>query len=168
MNAPELLPPEAAEPSRSPDDFPDIGDYAAIGNCRTLALVSKNGAIEWLCLPHFSGPSIFGAILDRGAGHFSVQPAGDFTVERAYIPCTNVLVTTFHVDGGTLRVTDCMTLPPEPSASELVRAKRQLSPRRPRPHGPVLDRLFGPKRIALPASSGRTNRFRPGTTTDVT
>jgi len=115
MNAPELLPPEAAEPSRSPDDFPDIGDYAAIGNCRTLALVSKNGAIEWLCLPHFSGPSIFGAILDRGAGHFSVQPAGDFTVERAYIPCTNVLVTTFHVDGGTLRVTDCMTLPPEPS-----------------------------------------------------
>src|SRR3954447_21369396 len=115
MNAPENVAPEAPAHAASPDDFPDIGDYAAIGNCRALALVAKSGAIEWLCLPTFSSPSIFAAILDRGAGHFSVRPAGPCRVERAYVPGTNVLVTTFHCPGGVLRVTDCMTLPPEPS-----------------------------------------------------
>src|SRR5581483_11725501 len=93
------------------------------GNCRTLALVSKSGAIEWLCLPHFSGPSIFSAILDRGAGHFTVRPAGACSVERAYVPATNVLATTFHAAGGTLRVTDCMTLPPEPSGDLQTRVE---------------------------------------------
>ncbi len=123
MNAPQILPAEAAAPAGSAGDFPDIGDYAAIGNCRTLALVSKSGAIEWLCLPHFSGPSIFSAILDRGAGHFAVRPAGACTAERAYVPGTNVLATTFHAAGGTLRVTDCMTLPPEPSGDLQTRVE---------------------------------------------
>ncbi|HEX4781769.1 MAG TPA: glycoside hydrolase family 15 protein, partial [Usitatibacter sp.] len=91
-------------------DFPDIGDYAIIGNCRTAALVSKAGAVEWMCIPDFSGKSIFGAILDRGAGHFSIAPVGPAKVERAYVPGTNVLQTSFRVDGGTLRLTDCMTL----------------------------------------------------------
>ena len=122
MNAPEILAPEAAAPAGS-DDFPDIGDYAAIGNCRTLALVSKAGAVEWLCLPHFSGAAIFAAILDRRAGHFSVRPAGEFKVERAYVPGTNVLATTFHAPGGTLRLTDCMTLPPEPSGDLQTRVE---------------------------------------------
>ncbi|HEY6865329.1 MAG TPA: trehalase-like domain-containing protein, partial [Burkholderiales bacterium] len=125
MNAPETLAPEAASPAGS-DDFPDIGDYAAIGNCRTLALVSKAGAIEWLCLPHFSGAAIFAATLDRGAGHFSVRPAGEFQVERAYVPATNVLATTFHTPGGTLRLTDCMSLPPEPSGD--LQSRVELEP----------------------------------------
>jgi GH15 family glucan-1,4-alpha-glucosidase len=116
MNAPESRAAEAAS-EEGREGFPDIGDYAAIGNCRTLALVAKNGAVEWLCLPHFSGPSIFGAILDRGAGHFSVWPAGRHRVERAYVPGTNVLQTTFHAEGGTLRLTDCMHLPAEPSGN---------------------------------------------------
>ena len=115
MNAPEarLLEAQAAPGT---GDFPDIGDYAAIGNCRTLALVAKNGSVEWLCLPHFSAPSLFAAILDRGAGHFSVRPAGPCRVERAYIAGTNVLQTTFRCDGGVMRLTDCMPLPAEPSS----------------------------------------------------
>ncbi|HEX7054313.1 MAG TPA: glycoside hydrolase family 15 protein [Burkholderiales bacterium] len=97
--------------------FPPIGDYAAIGNCRSVALVSRDGALEWLCLPTFSSPSVFGAILDRGAGHFSVRPRGAYTVSRRYVPETNVLETTFQVaGGGVLRLTDCMTLPAEPTA----------------------------------------------------
>ena len=96
--------------------WPSIGDYALIGNCRTAALVSREGSLEWLCVPTFSSPSIFGAILDREAGHFSIRPKGRFRVERRYVDDTNVLETTFHIDGGArLRLTDCMPLPAEPT-----------------------------------------------------
>jgi GH15 family glucan-1,4-alpha-glucosidase len=96
--------------------WPSIGDYALIGNCRTTALVSREGSIEWLCLPSFSSPSVFGAILDRDAGHFSIRPAGEARVTRRYVPGSNVLETTFHAQGGVLRITDCMPLPAQPSA----------------------------------------------------
>lgn len=96
-----------------PDAFPEIGDYAMIGNCRTAALVSRAGAVEWLCLPTFADAAIFGAILDRGAGHFTVGPRGQCQVKRRYVDDTNVLETTFECEGGTLRLTDCMTLPME-------------------------------------------------------
>ena len=96
--------------------FPDIGDYALIGNCRTAALVSRDGAVEWLCLPTFSSPSLFGALLDRAAGHFTIRPRGRYRTERTYVQDTNVLQTTFHAEGaGVLRLTDCMTLPAEPT-----------------------------------------------------
>src|SRR5205809_7564392 len=88
--------------------FPEIGDYALIGNCRTAALVSNRGAVEWLCVPHFSGPPVFGAILDRDAGHLSIRPVDDCRVSRRYLPGTNVLETTFHCDSGVLRLTDCL------------------------------------------------------------
>jgi len=95
------------------DAFPEIGDYAVVGNCRTTALVSKAGSVEWMCVPDFSGPSLFAAILDRAAGHFSITPTAPANVERAYVPGTNVLQTTFRTQTGTLRLTDCMTLPAE-------------------------------------------------------
>ncbi len=93
------------------DDFPEVGDYALIGNCRTAALVSSRGAVEWLCVPTFSSPSIFAAILDRGAGHFSIAPTGEYRVTREYVAGTNVLQTTFHTEAGELRLTDCLVLP---------------------------------------------------------
>ncbi|HET7548564.1 MAG TPA: trehalase-like domain-containing protein, partial [Usitatibacter sp.] len=96
-----------------PGDFPDVGDYAVIGNCRTAALVSNRGSVEWMCAPTFSDASIFGAILDRDAGHFSIAPGEDATVSRAYIAATNVLQTTFTTPGGVLRLTDCLVLPDE-------------------------------------------------------
>lgn len=95
-----------------------IADYAAIGDCRSAALVSREGGIHWLCLPHFSAPSVFGALLDRDGGHFTIQPVAPFTSSRRYVGPTNVLETTFRTEAGTLRVTDLMTAPGKTSEIE--------------------------------------------------
>jgi GH15 family glucan-1,4-alpha-glucosidase len=76
-------------------DDPEIGDYAIIGDGRTAALVSRTGSIDWLCLPHFSGPSIFAALLDRErGGRFSITPSQEFRASRRYQPATPVVETT--------------------------------------------------------------------------
>jgi GH15 family glucan-1,4-alpha-glucosidase len=107
--------------------WPSIGDYALIGNCRTAALVCRDGSLEWLCLPTFSSPALFSALLDRKAGHFSIRPRGAWTSERRYLPRTNVLETTFHCEGGgVLRLTDCMPLPAEPTG--MMQLDRELDP----------------------------------------
>ncbi len=106
--------------------YPPIEDYAVIGDGRTAALISKDGAIEWLCFPHFSGPSVFAAILDRErGGHFSVRPRGRYTIERRYEPGTAILVTTFKTADGALELTDCMPIHPRPS-DEPFQPQREL------------------------------------------
>jgi GH15 family glucan-1,4-alpha-glucosidase len=88
-----------------------IGDYGAIGEGNTCALVGVNGSIDWLCLPKFDSPSVFGAMLDheRG-GHFQVCPAnGGIESLQAYDDGTNVLQTMFRREGhGVLMLTDYM------------------------------------------------------------
>ncbi len=83
-----------------------IADYAIIGDCRTAALVSRDGAIDWLCLPHFSAPSVFGRLLDADAGTCLVRPTASYAVRRSYRPGTAVLETAFATEAGELRLED--------------------------------------------------------------
>ena len=85
-----------------------IQDYAAIGNCRGIALVSRAGSIDWLCWPRFDSPSIFGALLDKNAGRWSVEPVGSFQITRRYLDETNILETRFESNTATLIITDLM------------------------------------------------------------
>ncbi len=93
----------------APRPYRPISDYAVIGDCRTAALVSRRGSIDWLCLPRFDAPSVFNSLLDhwRG-GRFCVTPEGCFETERHYVPQTNVLVTEFRCASGRARLTDWM------------------------------------------------------------
>jgi GH15 family glucan-1,4-alpha-glucosidase len=108
----------------APAAAPAIADYAAIGNCKTLALVSRYGSVDWLCLPHFSGPSVFAALLDaeRG-GRFSIAPRGLLEAEQRYLDDSNVVRTVLRCRTGVLELTDCMAI----TAGD-VRHERELTP----------------------------------------
>ena len=96
-----------------PSPFPPIADYAFLSDCHVTALVASSGNIEWLCLPRMDGPSVFGSILDRGAGGCRLAPV-DVTVPagRRYLPGTMVLETTWMTRGGWLIVRDALTIGP--------------------------------------------------------
>jgi GH15 family glucan-1,4-alpha-glucosidase len=90
-----------------------IGEYALISDCRSAALVSREGSVDWLCFPRFDGPSVLCRLLDPAAGHFSIRPAGQFQVSRRYVDQTLVLETTFTTAGGTAVLTDALAVGPD-------------------------------------------------------
>ena len=89
--------------------YVELSDYAIIGDCRTAALVSKQGSIDWLCLPDFSSPSFFARLLDdEKGGSFSISIENVTQVTRRYLADTAILETVLTSPQGTVRLTDCM------------------------------------------------------------
>nr|WTB34955.1 glycoside hydrolase family 15 protein [Streptomyces sp. NBC_00830] len=87
-----------------------IGDYALLSDCRSAALVSTEGSVDWLCLPRFDSPAVFGRLLDEAAGHWTIRPRGPSEVTRRYVPETLVLETTFRTPSGTVVLLDALAM----------------------------------------------------------
>jgi GH15 family glucan-1,4-alpha-glucosidase len=95
----------------TPSPFPPIATYAFLSNCHTGALVAPDGAIDWLCVPRFDAPSVFGTLLDREAGSFRLGPYGvTVPTARIYEPGTTILSTTWHTPTGWIVVRDALTI----------------------------------------------------------
>jgi GH15 family glucan-1,4-alpha-glucosidase len=106
--------------------YPPIADYGFLSDCEVAALVAPSGNVEWLCLPRFDSPSVFGAMLDRGAGGFRLGPS-DVTVPvaRRYLPGTLVLETSWQAAQGWLVVTDALLMGPWHHGEELSHTHRR-------------------------------------------
>jgi GH15 family glucan-1,4-alpha-glucosidase len=103
----------ASHPTPGGSPFPPIADYAFLSDCEVSALVASSGSVEWMCVPRMDGPSIFGAILDRGAGSFRLGPAEVVVpAGRRYLPGTMVLETTWAVPTGWAVVRDVILMGP--------------------------------------------------------
>ena len=106
-------PATAVQSAAAPSPFPPIADYAFLSDCHTGALVAPDGALDWLCVPRFDAPSVFGMLLDRGAGTFRLGPFGiNHPTARAYEPGTNTLVTTWKTPTGWVEIRDALTVGP--------------------------------------------------------
>ena len=91
--------------------YKPISDYGLIGDMHSCALVSKSGSVDWCCLPRFDGAAVFSRLLDQNkGGYFEITPLGITSVQRRYLPDTNVLETTFHTETGVATLTDFMPL----------------------------------------------------------
>ena len=111
-----------------PNRYTPIEDYGIIGDLHTVALVGKNGSIDFLCLPSFDSPSVFAALLDadRG-GRFQIAPQLDDAVHKQlYLPDTNVLLTRFLSDNGVAEVSDFMPVEDAGSAHNVVRRAKTV------------------------------------------
>ena len=106
--------------------FPPIADYGFLSDCETTALVSPGGNVEWLCLPRMDSPSVFGAILDRGAGGFRLGPADmSVPVARRYLPGTMILETSWGTPTGWIIVRDALLFGPWHHEGELSNTHRR-------------------------------------------
>ena len=96
---------------RSP--YPPIADYAFISDCEVNALIAPSGNVEWLCIPRPDSASVFGAILDRGAGGFRFGPAEVLVpASRRYIPGTMVVESSWNTATGWAIVRDTLLIGP--------------------------------------------------------
>src|SRR3712207_3091823 len=110
------------------DRYPPIGDHGLIGDLQTAALVSSDGSVDWLCLPRFDSPSVFGALLDADhGGRCRITPrATRYTTRQMYFPDTAVLITRFMSEAGVAEVVDFMPPIKEKVATERHRLVRMV------------------------------------------
>ena len=92
--------------------MPDIGEYGFLSDCQSAALVSRNGSVDWWCVPRFDSPSVFGRLLGPDAGHWSLHPAAPYQASRGYLADSLVLRTVFTTAGGEVAVTDALAIEP--------------------------------------------------------
>ncbi len=104
-----------------PSPFPPIADYAFLSNCHTGALVALDGSVDWLCVPRFDSPSVFGTLLDRQGGTFRIGPFGvNHPMARVYEPGTHTVATTWRTLTGWLVVRDALTMAPRDGEDEIT------------------------------------------------
>jgi GH15 family glucan-1,4-alpha-glucosidase len=122
-----------ARPSSWPSTGTAIAEHAFLSDCRSSALVTRSGSVDWLCLPRFDSPPVLGRLLDAGAGHLLVRPSDpDAVAVRRYLPATLVLETTWTCADGTLQVVDALALGADERGHELGRSSPGVLLRRAR------------------------------------
>ena len=94
------------------DRYPDIADHGLIGDLQTAALVTKDGTLDWFCLPRFDSPSVFASLLDaEHGGFYRIAPdRADYVSRQLYLPDTAILVTRFMTPDGVGEVHDFMPI----------------------------------------------------------
>ncbi|WDZ87113.1 glycoside hydrolase family 15 protein [Micromonospora cathayae] len=100
-------------------DRPAISDYGFLSDCRSGALVGRDGSVDWWCPDRFDAPAVLGRLLDARAGHWRLGPTAPGRVEREYLPDTLVLRTVHHTAAGSVAVTDALAAEPGARAHEL-------------------------------------------------
>jgi GH15 family glucan-1,4-alpha-glucosidase len=94
--------------------YHSIARHGVTGDRRTAALVAADGSVDWLCLPDYDGPTVFGALLDVTRGGFwRLGPSVPFTGSQTYLAHTPAVLTHWQSDTGTLELTDLMAWPDE-------------------------------------------------------
>ncbi len=104
---------QSVSPISNSKAYLPIEDYGLIGDLYTVALVGKNGSIDWCCIPNFDSPSVFGAILDSAkGGFFRIAPLENAGIDlkQMYLPSTNILITRFLSHAGVSEITDFMPI----------------------------------------------------------
>jgi GH15 family glucan-1,4-alpha-glucosidase len=107
-----------------------IADHALLSDRHSSALVTTAGSVEWLSFPRFDSPSVFGRLLGDAAGHWQIQPVGEWRSSRRYVDRTLVLETTFTTETGTALVTDLLAMGPDNGGHRLGRDVPHLLVRR--------------------------------------
>lgn len=107
-----------------------IADHALLSDRHSSALVTRAGSVDWLVFPRFDSPSVLGRLLGDEAGHWQVQPTGDWQSSRRYVDRTLVLETTFTTASGTVVLTDALALGPDNGGHRLGKGVPHLLVRR--------------------------------------
>lgn len=91
------------------EGYAELGDYAAIGEGRSVALIAPDGAIDWWCAPNLDSPPLFDRILDADVGgYFQLVPEEPWRMQRSYRPDSNVLETRYETASGSVKITESL------------------------------------------------------------